>query len=170
MSQKAKVHPFFCCTSNKAQPSKCVLASLQLEKRVGSKVQFLNADPEKSALRIVGTRNRQRSNRLSVKSIPSNARVAGNRRPLKVRLVSAAARNSSWEIARWTGSSLAMGTSWSKLVFGGVCRRLEAYLSCRARGDHHGRQPQPDLSGQRTDARSQRRLRSEGGEELHHLR
>src|SRR5438105_3680274 len=99
MSQKAKVHPFFCCTSNKAQPLNRVLASLQLEKRVGTNVQFSNAAPEKSALRIVGTRNRQRSNRLSVKSTPSNASVAGNRIPLKVRLVSAVARNSSWEIA-----------------------------------------------------------------------
>src|SRR6266851_9029909 len=169
MSQKAKVHPFFCCTSNKAQPSKCVLASLQLEKRVGSNVQFLNADPEKSALRIVGTRNRHRSNRLSVKSTPSMTSVAGNSMPLNVRLVSAVARNSSSEIARWTGSSMAMGTSW-KGVCGRVCRRLEAYLSCRARGEHHGRQPQPDLSGQRTDARSQRRLRSEGRQELRHLR
>src|ERR1700730_5930675 len=169
MSQKAKVQPFFCCRSNKPQPSKRVLANLQLAKRVGSNVQFLNADPEKSALRIVGTRNRHRSNRLSVKSNSSSASVAGNRMLLKVRLVSAITRNSSWEIARWTGSSMAMGTSWSKGVFGRVCRRLEAYLSCRARGEHHGRQPRRDLSGQRTDARSQRRLRSAGRQGLRHL-
>ena len=62
-----------------------------------------------------------------------------------------------------------MGTSCSR-GDGRVCRCLKAYLSCRARGEHHGRQPQPDLSGQRTDARSQCRLRSEGGEELRHLR
>src|SRR6266849_1666180 len=99
MSQKAKVHPFFCCRSNKLHPSKCVLANLQLAKRVGSNLQFLNADPEKSALRIAGTRNRHRSNRLSVKLTPSNARVAGNRMPLNVRLVPAVASSSSWEIA-----------------------------------------------------------------------
>ena len=62
-------------------------------------VQFLNAAPEKSAPRMAGTRNRQRSKRLSVKSTPSSTSVAGNSTSLKVRPASAIAASSFSEIA-----------------------------------------------------------------------
>jgi nitrite reductase/ring-hydroxylating ferredoxin subunit len=53
-SQKAKVQAFLFSESNQEQPTSRVLANLQPASRIGSNLQSVKADSEKSALRIEG--------------------------------------------------------------------------------------------------------------------
>jgi len=140
MSQ-SKVQPFFCCTSNKAQRQSCV-GQLQLAKRVGSNVQFLNADPE-MALRIVGTRNSTVEPTLREVECPARALPETGCAECRLFLPSPAIFLGDCAMDRVFDGH---GTSWSKgslVGFAAVWKLLSA-----ARGNP-GRQP-TDLSGQPT--------------------
>ena len=102
MSQKAKVHPFLLPASKAEQPLSRTLTSLQLASRMGSNVQSLNAAPVKSAPRMDGARNRQRSKRASVKSSSSRTMSAAKRTSVNTRSPANRAESSSLSIVYLT--------------------------------------------------------------------